>query len=231
MEPPPNPDPNPSANDGKKVCFCCGKQYGPKQLKCHCEIFLAGLQHELGEAGQAAPDGDGNFAMDGVEPRAEPSVEVALAEAVMEEDNPGAAIVPDTDDNAPTTIGVMDLDGRDTEDVPLPGEPLPNELRRNPPVTIQDWPEPGSDNESEADGAAGEQIENGDQEPTFVEQPEQLGDPAQPELDPMHEQDVTDQALRGLMEMQLGDLVDEEWLNLCKSKRFKADVPLSDDMT
>ncbi|KAG8735378.1 hypothetical protein FRC10_010675 [Ceratobasidium sp. 414] len=110
----------------------------------------------------------------------------------------------------------MDLDGGGAEDIPLPGEPLPNELRWNPPVTIQDWPEPGSDSESGAGSAAGKQIENGDQEPVFVEQPKQLADPAQPELNPMHEQDVVDQVLRTLMETQLGDLTDEEWLNLCK---------------
>ncbi|CAE7227515.1 unnamed protein product, partial [Rhizoctonia solani] len=105
---------------------------------------------------------------------------------------------------------------------PPPFEPVP--VRHNPPVTIEDWPDPdglfdqsvNGDDENGKDGEDGEDDEDdGDKEdtpdgdPVFVERDnEGLG--AYAEDEPLMDDDM----LRAFLEMHLGDFAEDEWFDL-----------------
>jgi hypothetical protein len=84
---------------------------------------------------------------------------------------------------------------------------------RNPPVGIDDWPSeedepadftpPGSDIDDEAVGDA-------DRDPEFIERDGPLG------VDPNGEPDMDDQELWAYLREHLGDLAEEEWIDICK---------------
>jgi hypothetical protein len=85
-------------------------------------------------------------------------------------------------------------------------------LRRNPPVLrIQDWPDlnldldldPGSESEDEP-------INGPDRDPEYVERDDLPG------LNPVDEPQFDDREVRQLLELNLGDLAGELWLDMCK---------------
>jgi hypothetical protein len=85
-------------------------------------------------------------------------------------------------------------------------------LLRNPPVWIDDWPEPDDDYAgSDDDTLDNESIHSGERDPEYIERDRMLG------LDPEDEPELGDEDLRALLEAQLGDLADEEWIDMCKS--------------
>jgi hypothetical protein len=93
-------------------------------------------------------------------------------------------------------------------------------LRRNPAVTIEDWPDPdlspeASDDEELA-GHLNEPIDGPDRDPEFIERAQSPG------LDPIDEPNLTDDEVRRLLEADLGDLADEEWSDICKLSLFIA---------
>jgi hypothetical protein len=87
-------------------------------------------------------------------------------------------------------------------------------LRRNPAVTIEDWPDPDlgpeSSDDDEPAGNVNEPIDGPNHDPEYIERPQS------PALDPMDKPDLTDDEVRWLLEADLGDLVDEEWLEICR---------------
>ncbi|QRW12243.1 Transposase family Tnp2 protein [Ceratobasidium sp. AG-Ba] len=89
----------------------------------------------------------------------------------------------------------------------------------NLPVEINDWPDPGSD-DAASDGSNGESIDDLDGDPEFQEQ---LIDPVNLGLDPLYEPNLNDEQAHDLMQEHLGDLADEEWLNLYNSTLSAAD--------
>ncbi|KAF8597430.1 hypothetical protein BDV93DRAFT_513342 [Ceratobasidium sp. AG-I] len=98
-----------------------------------------------------------------------------------------------------------------------PPELLPARgLRRNPPVTIEDWPDPNdssatSDSDDNPNG-------NGDQDPPYIER-----DMPQ-RLDPDDKPALNDDVLFALLEAELGDLADEEWIDMCKYADMDRDL-------
>lgn len=132
---------------------------------------------------------------------------------------------------------MVDPEGDDTEDtgVPIlvPGEfsrhtfiigylgsrkEPPATIRRNPPVTVEDWPEPPPDDlyytsDSESD-IADVPSDASDQDPPFIEQEEP------PAYHPDYEPEFSDQQLRELLELHLGTMDEAEWLELCTSTLF-----------
>ncbi|KAG9074109.1 hypothetical protein FRC06_010925 [Ceratobasidium sp. 370] len=81
-------------------------------------------------------------------------------------------------------------------------------LRRNPPVTIEDWPEPDLDPHDHEDG-----LEDG-----LGDDPEPVEMDVQPDLDPLVEPRLTDEEARRVLNLHLGDLAEEEWFDMCKYK-------------
>jgi hypothetical protein len=80
-------------------------------------------------------------------------------------------------------------------------------------VQINHWPAPGSDHDSETPSTDEEPIDGPDRDPDFEQLP---AHPAHAELDPLYEPDMADEQALALMRLRLGDLADEEWLNLCE---------------
>jgi hypothetical protein len=90
------------------------------------------------------------------------------------------------------------------------------EIRRNPPVMLEDWPEPEDELDigDEYEFLDGEPIDEGidglDRDPPFVERQDPL------RFHPDDEPELPNEALRAWMDLNLGDLADEEWIDLCK---------------
>ncbi|KAF8601263.1 hypothetical protein BDV93DRAFT_510182 [Ceratobasidium sp. AG-I] len=109
----------------------------------------------------------------------------------------------------PDAVADMSLVEDDNE-LPAPPPQLPpaHGLRQNPPVTIEDWPDP-DDSSANSDNDGGP-VDNGEQDPPYIERDVPL------RLDPNDEPALDDNDLLALLEAELGDLADEEWIDMCK---------------
>ncbi|CCO37867.1 hypothetical protein BN14_12027 [Rhizoctonia solani AG-1 IB] len=86
-------------------------------------------------------------------------------------------------------------------------------LRRNPPVTIEDWPVPDldsdvSEDKEDADITLCAPLPGLEGDPKFVERQEPLG------LDPNNEPKYSDQEMRQILKDLYGDIADEQWGNM-----------------
>ncbi|CAE6509981.1 unnamed protein product, partial [Rhizoctonia solani] len=86
-------------------------------------------------------------------------------------------------------------------------------IRRNPRVTIEDWPEPDldsntSDDEEDIDITSPVPLPDLDRDPEFVERQEPLG------LDSNDEPEYSDQEMRQILRDIYGDIADEQWGNM-----------------
>ncbi|QRW26805.1 Transposase family Tnp2 protein [Rhizoctonia solani] len=105
-------------------------------------------------------------------------------------------------------LEIMEFDD-DTQDQ-IPDPPA---IQQNPPVTVEDWPEPpfdGSDDqESDIDDVP---ADSPDQDPPFVESD---GPPA---YHPDNKMEFSNEELQQLLELHLGSMSKAEWFELCTSK-------------
>ncbi|KAB5587798.1 Transposase family Tnp2 protein [Ceratobasidium theobromae] len=93
---------------------------------------------------------------------------------------------------------------------PVPPNPT-HGLRRNPPVTIEDWPDPDLNldaSDDELDNNSGEPVDGPNCDPEYSEHVQP------PTFDPVDEPELTDEEIRRLLRVQLGDLAEEEWPDL-----------------
>ncbi|KAG9083054.1 hypothetical protein FS749_006339 [Ceratobasidium sp. UAMH 11750] len=192
---PPDPAPRPR----RQICFCCGRRYGARQLARHRELYL-NAEFAAAAARGVEFEGEGpEFGGDGMR----------MDDIDMED---GGDAVHDGEDNADPFANLA-LDHDHDPPAPPPGPMQANEILRNPPVHINDWPEPGSEGELE-DYEEYEGPDNDpNEDPPYVErhvEPGQLG------LNLLDEPGMADAQLRELMEADLGDLADEVWLELCE---------------
>lgn len=93
-----------------------------------------------------------------------------------------------------------------------------HDIRRNPAVTLEDWPEP-FDDDSEGSEIDGEPQEGPDFDPPFIERAEPPG------IDPNDEPEFTDVEFRQLLDAHLGDLADEEWKDIYTCKLVAIIMP------
>lgn len=77
-------------------------------------------------------------------------------------------------------------------------------------MTIKDWPDPDDSSLGSASDYEDGPIVNGEQDPAYIERDVPLG------LDPNDEPALDDEDLLALLEAELGDLADEEWIDMCK---------------
>jgi hypothetical protein len=93
------------------------------------------------------------------------------------------------------------------------------EMRRNPPVQIEDWSsddEAGDVGGEGEDGSVASDIDNAsvgsaERDPPFVERLDPLG------LDPNDEPGMNEDELWNILHQHLGDLADDEWIDMCES--------------
>ncbi|KAG9093792.1 hypothetical protein FRC06_011374, partial [Ceratobasidium sp. 370] len=213
----------------REGCFCCGKRLGPRQLARHLRDYLADFDAELSAAADLGDgrDGDNHRALNNADPA--PHDDGSGGGDVAMED--GAGNAQDFAQEDGEVLNDMNLGLENGPPLPppppppspvRPPDPEPirvHEPRRNPPVTIEDWPEPGSDHESEGD-FDNEPVYGPDQDPPYVEQPAQ---PVEGQLNPHVELDLTDEQVRMALEVQLGDLADEEWMDMYNRVLSKKD--------
>ncbi|KAG8696902.1 hypothetical protein FRC08_006851, partial [Ceratobasidium sp. 394] len=179
----------------KERCFCCDKKLEPGGHNGHND-------HDNPDLREANVDpygdgiGGGDVALEGGAGEAQDfgAIGEALDDVALNLDNGAIG------DNPP----------------PLPAPPPPepvhiHEPQRNPRVTIEEWPEPGSDDGSEVADFDEELVDGPDQDPPYIEPPAQ---PLFGQLDPLAELDLGDADVRAALQMQLGDLTDDEWMAL-----------------
>jgi hypothetical protein len=85
-------------------------------------------------------------------------------------------------------------------------------LRHNPPVTVEDWPDINLDAMSDVSDIHDIPVGDPDRDPNFIEQD------VPPRLDPNNEPLMTDEEMMRLLQMEYGDLDDEEWIDMCKHR-------------
>ncbi|KAG8730383.1 hypothetical protein FRC10_002754 [Ceratobasidium sp. 414] len=82
-------------------------------------------------------------------------------------------------------------------------------LLQNPPVTIEDWPEPDLDIYDNEDGLADElPADDPNRDPEFMEEE------FQPRLDPILEPRLTAEEMCQILDLHLGDLAEDEWMDM-----------------
>ncbi|CCO37842.1 hypothetical protein BN14_12002 [Rhizoctonia solani AG-1 IB] len=85
-------------------------------------------------------------------------------------------------------------------------------LHRNPPVTVEDWPDPEDDFDpfdDEWDSQGDNKLAEGDQDPPFIERDNDMPGSG-PEDEPLMDNNM----LQAFLEMHLGDWTQEEWFDL-----------------
>ncbi|KAG9086949.1 hypothetical protein FS749_003268, partial [Ceratobasidium sp. UAMH 11750] len=202
-EPPSLPEVAPA--DNRQICPCCQQRLGVRQIQRHLLIAhgreLGGIVVDTsGEDSDLADDemdlddeAGSDLAEDVVggdlEEVAQPDVGVDLGGEILEQQ--GMEVNPE---NA------------HADDFPEP----PQGLRRNPPVRIEEWPDveanfdlgPGSDEGED------EPIDGPDRDPEFEERDEA------PAFIPIDEPRFTHEEVRRLLHDNLGDLADEQWIDM-----------------
>ncbi|KAG8727740.1 hypothetical protein FRC10_005683 [Ceratobasidium sp. 414] len=221
-----------------ELCPCCQKRIGRRQFARHRTGYLQRLEHNLalgqeadsddsltpgdahgglapGDAdGGLAPGDDNDFAL-GAQDEVEPA-------PGGEEVDPAAFLVDLIAEleAAEATVGSPDAMDTAEDGQPLPSPPPElervHQVRRNPPVTIEDWDDPDDPEPSEAsdddEPAAGE-----DRDPEYVERAEVPG------FNPNDGPDMDDEQFANFLEMRLGDLAEDEWIDF-SWPRTKADT-------
>ncbi|KEP46533.1 transposase family Tnp2 protein, partial [Rhizoctonia solani 123E] len=175
-------------------CFCCGEWLRPRQLYRHVENYQKLLALRISQVNLESNEEDharvvgGNDNIIGSNEAIDLELMQAPADndASMDELNPEISFGP-----APDLL-----------------EPALG-LRRNPPVTIEDWPEPDLDLEySDEEDDGNPPIDGSEGDPEFVERQDPL------RLDPDDEPEYGDEEMQDMLREVLGDIADEQWVDM-----------------
>ncbi|QRW13660.1 Transposase family Tnp2 protein [Ceratobasidium sp. AG-Ba] len=195
----------------KKRCFCCGKRYGTRQLARHLKLYLQQLDEEIAAAQANGQLDDMDEDEDGPQPEGH-DMDIDAAEM-------GAEDVMEDLGNAqlPANVGAGDVgpDIGDAED-PMPLFAAPeytHGLIDNPPIHIDNWPDPDLDPDVDGEGSSvgDEPVQDDDGDPPFEELPDQADHSI---MDSLFEPDMTADEVRAVMDLEYGDLAEQEWLDL-----------------
>ncbi|KAG8684518.1 hypothetical protein FRC08_013646 [Ceratobasidium sp. 394] len=204
-------------DDGKETCPCCGRRMDPRQVQRHLKDVRERQAAELrlqygGGVGAGNDETQGN-------------THPVVAAAGEQIDVPAAAgghedMHVDDDigmDNPETEEPVVEAPPNDAGlATPNAGADAPLRpalgLRRNPPVTIEDWPDVeanpgllGDEDEDEDELEGDEPIDGPDRDPPYVEHN------IPPGLDPIDEPRLADDDIREILQRHLGDLAAQQW--------------------
>ncbi|KAF8675483.1 hypothetical protein RHS04_06705 [Rhizoctonia solani] len=178
-------------SENKEICPCCNKLVHPQTVRRHLNRFKPGPPPQAQQH----------------------KISVGQPEAVEDLDEI-LDILSEVNHNTVSTVAknhgleIMEFDD-DTQDQ-IPDPPA---IQQNPPVTVEDWPEPpfdGSDDqESDIDDVP---ADSPDQDPPFVESD---GPPA---YHPDNKMEFSNEELQQLLELHLGSMSKAEWFELCTSK-------------
>ncbi|KAG9074274.1 hypothetical protein FS749_014183 [Ceratobasidium sp. UAMH 11750] len=201
-------------DDGKETCPCCGRRMDPRQVQRHLKDVRERQAAELrlqygGGVGAGNDETQGNAHP--VVAAAGEQINVPEAASGHEDMNVDDDIGMDTPETEEPVVEAPPNDaGADAPLRPALG------LRRNLPVTIEDWPDPkanpgplGDDDEDrDEDGdelEGDEPIDGPDRDPPYVEHN------IPPGLDPIDEPRLADDDIREILQRHLGDLAAQQW--------------------
>ncbi|KAG8736378.1 hypothetical protein FRC10_009390 [Ceratobasidium sp. 414] len=198
---------------GPKLCPCCSKTLSTQQISCHQVLCQQDLD-TLDESDGLNPNSDKSDTAPGDAGPAPNDAAPALDN--MGEDlggnNGGDAMGMEEDGvspEPPDSVANMSIDIDNARALP-PELPPAQGLRRNPPVTIEDWPDPDDDFAASDDGNNGTLIDDADRDPEYVERDAPLV------FDPDDEPVLDDEEIWAFLEDHLGDLTDKEWIDMCE---------------
>ncbi|CAE6465813.1 unnamed protein product [Rhizoctonia solani] len=181
----------PSKNPKKEECPCCCQLVHPRTVKRHLERF------------NPMPSG----------PTRQQRVAIGQPEAGNSLDEPHDNLTEDdmvtnaSKDPSPETMSHEDFqDNTMLEQRQL--SPDPPVIWRNPPVTVEDWPEPLFDDDNGESDTDDVPADSPDRDPPFVEVD---GPPA---YHPDNEMEFSDEELQKLLEQHLGSMSEAEWFEL-----------------
>ncbi|KAF8603375.1 hypothetical protein BDV93DRAFT_523439 [Ceratobasidium sp. AG-I] len=195
-----------------RLCSGCGEYLSDRQLGRHRALHRHRLEQEIAalmDDDIDLPDANPALGDPPVVPD-DPAAAIDEVKRAVGDADVGAAIEMDEDGNPgnesqgfPGSVASMSL--ADDGNNPPALQPAQGR-RRNPPVTIEDWPDPDSESEaSEGDAAP---IDDEDGDPAYIEQDEPL------RFNPDDEPELNDADLWAILEAELGDLADDEWIDM-----------------
>ncbi|CAE6352638.1 unnamed protein product [Rhizoctonia solani] len=186
-------------------CPHCGMFLGKQQIWRHIQLYRSVQQPDLDSSFNLGPDSENLAASEDIH---EPNQLVGnttimdrllgktVGEAMANLED--TSMEPPPQDIANTTLG----------DETASIQPAP--LRRNPPVTIEEWPDP-EDNFTYSEASSDEDLPV---EPEFVERKEPLG------AWPKDKAQMNDNKLIEFLEEHLGDAVEEEWFKTMYNRKL-----------
>ncbi|QRV77986.1 Transposase family Tnp2 protein [Ceratobasidium sp. AG-Ba] len=216
-EPPPNK---------RQICHCCGKLLGARQRARHRARIFAGFQGpdelDRGDGNSDNNDSDGNN-IDGIGAGSDNAVESDEepgngVDVEMNLDNAGLAW--DDGDDGLVNEGAALYAGEPEDPEPAHG------VRRNPPLLhIHDWPDQGSEHGSEDEDAHFNPPEPIDGNPDDEHPPPGHANfEANEDIDPFYEFEMGPAGIRAAMEEQLGDLAEQELVELYDARLRERDI-------
>ncbi|KAG8735164.1 hypothetical protein FRC10_010909 [Ceratobasidium sp. 414] len=192
------------------VCPHCGKLRAQSTIDKHLRLQPRAVSDEsddsttedLGEVG----DESGSFEVTGEiidESMILHNISVQMADLSVSSDlEDMAGFIARTDSDVHSNTGAL-ASINEPLDMLTPGPTL----WRNPPVTVEEWPDPDAGG-SEVSDVDDEPLDSLDRDPEYTEPTDPLPD----------EPDLTEEEFRERIEEELGFIDDEEWSNLCKSR-------------
>ncbi|EUC60378.1 hypothetical protein RSOL_338630, partial [Rhizoctonia solani AG-3 Rhs1AP] len=174
-----------------RPCACCGKPFSAKTRKEHQKAFLNKVAQAFASDPDLNPTGLGSQL---------PSIST---------DNSIPVDMDGQGDFDEGTSAFADMSLYE-EHTPSLEDILPSVegLRRNPPVTIEDWPDVEEDTVSIASDVQDVDAGDPNRDPDFIEPT------GSAPLDPSNEPLMTDEEVLRLLQMEYGDLDDEEWIDM-----------------
>ncbi|KAG9078254.1 hypothetical protein FRC06_008453, partial [Ceratobasidium sp. 370] len=202
------------SDDNRRPCPCCRKPLDICQIQRHLRLARGRFAQQL-DLYYAEGAGEGADADDReVEGNANPVVADNAGEGANDEDTladdgvsarnvEAGELAPPVIEMAPNNANSAVHDAG--IDVPL--EPA-HGLRRNPPVTIEDWPDPEADAKDELYDDDDKPVGGPNCDPEYVERDL----PAR--FDPIDEPRLADDEIREILQRHLGDLATQQWVDM-----------------
>ncbi|KAG8734374.1 hypothetical protein FRC10_011754 [Ceratobasidium sp. 414] len=222
-----DPDGDGNNDSNKQPCPCCQKPLGVHQIQRHLTLNRRRLALQLrldhtrgagegggggGGGGNGEVEGDANpmvdnagkhiDAVEGTSDNEHIRAGGGMDAGNLGAEEPAQPVIEMTPNDA--NVAVHDA-GRDIPLNPAHG------LRRNPPVMIENWPDPEPDAEPlEGEGELddNEPVDGPDRDPEYIEHDMPAG------LNPIDEPRLADEEIRQILQRNLGDLAAQQWVDM-----------------
>ncbi|CUA72704.1 Type III restriction-modification system EcoP15I enzyme mod [Rhizoctonia solani] len=182
-------------------CACCAQPLGSAARRRHREQYLERVRQRFAENPDPNPNPEPNTSASQANvPPIPNEPNIVTIGQLAEEYHNGAQDFP--------TLGDVVMHKLSPTPPPFLPSALVQGLRCNPPVTIEEWPDIDTDASSVASDIEDIPASAPDRDPEFIEQE------GPPQLNPVDEPLIEDKEMRRLLELEYGDIEDDEWIDL-----------------